>query len=107
MSLSVWYDVGIAVHLSTIDIEKGKLRVGFPAGGRWANLHAPPWMPLRAMFNATRSTEVYTSHRAAAACYAQSSALVHYIALAGGDATKVINLMIAYIDRGLSAGQSG
>ncbi len=105
-TLPVWYDEGLSEYLSTLDIEKGKLRIGFPAAGRWANLQTLSWMPLREMFNATRSSAAYTSHRAGASFYAQSWLLVHYITLAGGDDTRKVSLMIAYIDRGQSVDES-
>lgn len=105
-SLPVWYDEGLAEYLSTIDIERSMLRVGFPAGARWANLQSLPWMPLRELFNANRTSNAYTGHRAGAAFYAQSWVLVHYMMLAGGDDTKKVNLMIAHVDRGLSADES-
>lgn len=104
--LPVWYDEGLAEYLSTLDIERGNLRIGFPAQGRWSNLQALPWMPLREMFNATRSSAAYTSHGSGAAFYAQSWVLVHYMILAGGDDTRKIGLMVAYIDRGLSADEA-
>lgn len=101
-ALPVWYDEGVAEYLSTIDIERGKLRIGFPAAGRWVNLHTLDWMPLREVFNTTRGSAAYTSHRGGAAFYAQSWALTHYITTTGGEDAKTVGAMIAHLDIGQS-----
>ncbi|MCU0759649.1 MAG: hypothetical protein MUF07_10725 [Steroidobacteraceae bacterium] len=99
-ALQPWFDEGLAEYLSTITVERGQLRVGLPAGGRWLNLHSMPWMPLRQVLGASRRSATYTSHTAAPAFYAQSWALVHYVNTVKGEDAKRIGLMLGYQDRG-------
>lgn len=99
-ALPVWYDEGLAEYLSTIDISKGKLRVGFPAAARWVDLQELSWMPLREMFKVSRGSEAYTGHRGARVFYAQSWLLTHYLLSIGGEDARAVGLMVAHIDQG-------
>lgn len=100
IALPVWYDEGLSEYLSTIDIWRGKLRVGVPASGRWADLQSLPWMPLREVFAVRRSSEAYRNHRGALSFYAQSWLVTHYMIAVGGDDARALEKMLAGVDIG-------
>lgn len=99
-ALQAWFDEGLVEYLSTLVVERGKLRIGMPAGGRWVNLHQLQWMPLREVLGATRRSATYTSHSAAPTFYAESWALTHYMMSVKGEDAQKLGLMLAYQDRG-------
>lgn len=99
-ALPAWFDEGLAEYLSTIDVQRGKLRLGIPAGDRWVHVREMSWMPLREVLGATRNSATYTSHEAAPAFYAQSWALTHYILTVRGEDARKVSQMLAYQDNG-------
>lgn len=101
-----WFNEGLSEYLSTLDIKGGNLRIGMPAGARWANLHQLPWMPLREMLGVSRDSAAYTSHTGAPTFYAQSWALTHYIMTVRGDDARRVGLLLAYQDNGLGVDDS-
>jgi hypothetical protein len=99
-ALQAWFNEGLAEYLSTLTVERGKLRIGMPAGARWLHLHQLPWMPLREVLGTTRGSANYTSHSAAPTFYAESWALTHYMMTVKGEDAQKLGLMLAYQDRG-------
>jgi len=101
-----WFNEGLSEYLSTIDIKGGNLRIGVPAGARWANLQQLTWMPLRDMLAVSRESAAYNSHTAAPAFYAQSWALTHYILTMRGEDARKVGALLSYQDNGLSVDES-
>lgn len=100
IALPVWYDEGLAEYLSTIDLWRGKLRIGIPASQRWADLQSLAWMPLREVFAVRRSSPAYRDHRGALPFYAESWLVTHYMIAVGGEDARRLEKMLAGVDLG-------
>lgn len=76
--LPVWLDEGYADLMSTVESGKDYVKVGVFPLWRYYSLRTSPWMPLRTILRASRTSPEYAEDRLAAAFYAQSWLLTHY-----------------------------
>jgi len=84
--IPLWLDEGMAEAYSTFTLKGTTARLGAPldAQRRWLESH--PLMPLETLFRVDHGSSEYQEESKVGTFYAQSWALVHYLAFGGGAA---------------------
>ena len=86
--IPLWLDEGMAEAYSTFSLEGGTARLGGPPDNhrRWIDDDDRPLMPLPTLFKVDTSSREYAEESKVGTFYAESWALVHYLAFGGGTA---------------------
>lgn len=102
LKLPVWLNEGVAELYSTLQVKGSECLVGQPQAGRLAALGTYRRLPIRVLFSADASSRYYNDPAAMQIFYAESWALTHMLALAGGYAPH-FNSFVQAISAGDSA----
>lgn len=100
LRLPTWLSEGLAEYWGSTKIKEREIEFGRPIAGHVFTLRTKAWFPLETLFRVEPSSGVYNEGDRSSVFYAESWALVHYLALGSPERRGQLNRLVTLIARG-------
>ncbi len=100
LALPAWLSEGLAEFWGSTKITQREIEFGRPIGMHVLRLRSKPALPLETLFRVDRSSPHYGEQDRATIFYAESWALVHYLALGAPDRKGQLNRLVGRLAEG-------
>jgi tetratricopeptide (TPR) repeat protein len=100
LRLPTWLSEGLAEYWASTKVKQHEIEFGRPISGHVLTLRTKAWFPLGTLLRVSPSSPVYSETDRASVFYAESWALVHYLALGSPERRGQLNRLVTLIAQG-------